>query len=208
MPPRWPSRISGAFDGSGDTDFAYAGLWLQQAVLTPCRALPVPNLLPGHRRAAATSPESWGVQAGRVPCAPSCYCHLEHMAASSPPQPGLARVAPGDQAAMASLAQPLPAPVEINPGPGSVLSTLAVVFQLFVQLPTCRHGGLHCAICTVAGDAALGELPEGTGMSQSSEWGQPAPRPLLCSLMQAQVHAGLFGWSHPAPGWPGPPQGA
>lgn len=36
-------------------------------------------------------------------------------------------------------------------------------------------------------------------MSQRSGWEQPAPRPFLHSRMQAQVHAGPFGWSHPAP---------
>lgn len=89
MLPGWPSRTSGACDGSGDTDFTYAGLWLQRAVLIPCRAMPVPNLLPRHHR-AAVSPKSWAVQAGRVPCAPSCYCHLAQGAAPSlPPQPCL-----------------------------------------------------------------------------------------------------------------------
>lgn len=203
MLPGWPSRTSGACDGSGDTDFTYAGLWLQRAVLIPCRAMPVPNLLPRHHR-AAVSPKSWGVQAVRVPCAPSCYCHLAQGAAPSLPQPSLAWVAPGHGAAMTSLAQPLRAPMEINPSVASVFEHSRCGFSALRAAPNMLAWGG----CTVAGDAALGDLPEGTGKSQSSKWGQPASRPLLRLLMRAQVRAELFGWGHPAPGSPGPLQGA
>lgn len=164
MLPRWPLRTSGTSDGSGHTDLTSTGLWLQQVVLSPCRALPVPSFLPGHHRAAA-SPESCGLWAGTVPCTPSCHCCLEHVAAPSPLQPSHALVAPGHWAATGSLTQPLPAPIEINPGPGSVLSTLAVVFQLFMQLPMCRCVRGCFVSPAAAGDAALGELPEATCMS-------------------------------------------
>lgn len=75
MPPRWLSRISGSSDEIGEADFTNTVLQQQHALLMPCRALPTPFLLPLHLR-AATPPENW-VQAGRIPCAPSCYPHLE-----------------------------------------------------------------------------------------------------------------------------------
>lgn len=124
MPPRWLSRISGTSDEIGETAFTNTVLQQQHALLMPCRALPIPKLLPQHLRAAA-SPKSW-VEADRVPRAPSCYPHLEQMAAPSLPQPSLAPVAPGSCMTVASLTQPLPAPMEINSGPGSVMSTLTV----------------------------------------------------------------------------------
>lgn len=175
------------------TPTSHTGLWLQQAVLSPCRALPVPSFLPGHHRAAA-SPESCRLWAGTVPCTPSCHCHLEHGAVPSPLQPSHALVAPGHWAAIGILTQPLPAPVEINPGPGSVSSTLAVVFQLFVQLPLCHVSG-----------AALCHLQQLVMQPWESCQRQHAcPRAVngdnqpfaLSSPMQVQVDAGLA-WASP-----------
>lgn len=113
MLPGWPSRTSDTCEGSGDTDFACAGLWLQRAALTPRRALPIPSLLPRHHRAAA-SPEAWGVQAGRVPCAPTVTLNMWLLlACHSPALPWW----------FLGTTQPQPVPVKINPAMGSVLST-------------------------------------------------------------------------------------